>query len=461
MGDLHDTICALSSAAGRAGIAVVRLSGPEAFDLARKIFTPERPGGDMLPARHAILGSICLLESGVGLDQALLTRFPSPRSYTGEDVAEISMHGSPVLVSALLDRLCGIGARLAEPGEFTLRAFLNGKMDLSQAEAVRDVIEARTVFQAQIASRQRSGELSRQLDAAKQLLIDIIVQLESAVEFVEEDLPLESRELIAAKLDAAQSDLEKWILSYRHGRLVREGFSMAVIGRPNVGKSSLFNALLAQERSIVADSPGTTRDLVSEDTNIEGIPVRLLDTAGVHPSEDHVEQLGMDRSYRAMADADALLLVLDLSRPFAAEDGRLRERMAGLPCIVVLNKSDLPCAWSPGEKEAFAGGWPRVEVSAKTGAEIGSLRKSIFCHLFGGRGVERESCLVTNVRHCRCMEGAQEALTRASGALRGGLSEEFALEGLHDGLRRLGEITGETSVEDLLGEIFSRFCVGK
>jgi tRNA modification GTPase len=333
-------------------------------------------------------------------------------------------------------------------------------MDLSQAEAVRDVIEAKTIYQAQIAARQRSGELRTQLQPAKELLIDLIVQMESAVEFEEENLPLDSREVIARKLEAAQSDLEKWIASFRRGRLVREGFNMAIIGRPNAGKSSLFNALLARDRSIVAELPGTTRDLVSEDTNIEGIPVRLVDTAGVRPSEDHVERLGMDRSYRAMADADALLLVADLSKPPAPEDEHLRERIAGLPGIVVLNKSDLPSVWSAEQKETFAAGRPRMEVSAKTGANIAELRNSIFCHLFGD-GAERESFLVTNLRHCRCMESAREALARAAEALRSGHSEEFALVGLRAGLNKLGEITGETTVEDLLGQIFSRFCVGK
>ncbi len=461
MGDLHDTICALSTAAGRAGIAVVRLSGPDTFRLVREIFVPERPFGEQPPARYAVLGSMKLPEGAGELDQVLLTCFPLPKSYTGEDVAEISMHGSPVLVAALLDGLCGLGARLAEPGEFTLRAFLNGRMDLSQAEAVRDVIEARTVYQAQVASRQRSGELSRHLAPVKKLLIDIIVELESAVEFVEENLPLESREAVADKLDTVQRNLRKWTHTFRRGRLIREGFSMAIIGRPNVGKSSLFNALLAQDRSIVAELPGTTRDLVSEDTNIEGIPVRLLDTAGLRPSDDRIEQLGMDRSNRAMAEADALLLVVDMSQPIMPEDEQLKDRMGGLSCILVFNKSDLPCAWSAKEMEAFAGNWLPVEVSARTGAEIEKLQKSIFSHLFGNEGAERESFLVTNLRHCRCMEGALDGLNRAAESLRNGLSEEFALVGLHDALRKLGEITGQTSVEDLLGEIFSRFCVGK
>ena len=460
MKDLQDTICALSTAPGRAGIAVVRLSGVESFGLLRKVFAPDKALAD-LPARHAILGRIIDARTGTEIDQALATCFPSPNSYTGEDVVEISLHGSPVLVSVLLDSLCAHGARLAEPGEFTMRAFLRGRMDLAQAEAVRDVVEATTVYQAQVASRQRSGDLSRQLEPAKSLLTDIIVQLESAVEFAEEDLGLESREMLAGKLGHAQEEVGKWIDSFRRGRIVRDGFSMAIVGRPNVGKSSLFNALLAQDRSIVLETPGTTRDLVSEYTNLEGIPVRLLDTAGVRASGDRVEQIGVDRSFRAMADADAILLVVDASQPPEEEDERLRERLAAMSCILVMNKCDLASVWSPEQKQAYAGDWPSMGVSALTGEHIDLLRKAILEHLFGDSTAQRDGILVTNLRHCHCLEAARDHLARASAALRQGLSEEFALVDLHAGLRSLGAITGETSVEDILGEIFSRFCVGK
>jgi tRNA modification GTPase len=461
MGDLHDTICALSSAPGRAGIALVRISGHAAFRIVQKVFAPTIAGAGFLQPRQAVLGRVHHPESGTELDQALVTCFPAPHSYTGEDVAEVSVHGSPVIVSTLLDFLCQSGARLADPGEFTLRAFLHGRMDLAQAEAVRDVIESKTLYQVQVASRQREGELSRQLDPLKKLIIDIVVQLESAVEFVEEDLPLESRASVAARLDQAGLDLDKWIRSFRRGRLIRDGFSIAIVGRPNVGKSSLFNALLGQERSIVTEIPGTTRDPISEFTSLEGIPVRLLDTAGVRASADKVEQLGVDRSFQVMADADSLLLVVDTSEPSTKEDWELRERLRFVSGIAVMNKSDLPCRWLAEEKGRYAGNWACLEVSAKTGAAIERLQRAILQHLFGHEGLERDGILVTNLRHCHCLEGAQEALSGAARALRAGLSEEFALVDLHAALRVLGEITGETTVEDLLGEIFSRFCIGK
>jgi tRNA modification GTPase len=461
MGDLDDTICALSSAPGRAGIAVVRISGHSTFVIVQKVFAPKEAGGGFLRPRQAALGKIHHPESGVELDQALVTCFPAPNSYTGEDVAEVSVHGSPVIVSTLLDFLCQSGARLADPGEFTMRGFLHGRMDLAQAEAVRDVIEAKTLYQVQVASRQREGELSRQLGPLKKLIIDIVVQLESAVEFVEEDLPLESREDIGSKLDHADHELNRWIRSFRRGRLIRDGFSMAIVGRPNVGKSSLFNALLAQERSIVTEIPGTTRDLISEFTSLEGIPVRLLDTAGVRAAADKVEQLGVDRSFQVMADADSLLLVVDTSEPPTEEDWELRRRLENVSGITVMNKSDVPCRWSSEEKKRYAGNWACAEVSAKTGAAIEKLRKAILLHLFGDESRERDGILVTNLRHCHCLERAQEALARAACGLRAGVSEEFALVDLHVALRVLGEITGETTVEDLLGEIFSRFCIGK
>jgi tRNA modification GTPase len=459
--DLSDIICALSTAPGRAGIAVVRISGNGCLALVGRVFVPD--GRDMkdFPRREAILGRLLEDAGGAELDRAMVTHFPAPNSYTGEDVAEISLHGSPVIVAHLLDWLCAHGARLARAGEFTLRAFLRGKMDLVQAEAVRDVIEAATLYQARVASRQRAGDLSRQLMPLKEGIVDAAVTLESAIEFAEEDLALDSREVVAAKLQHVHGQLGRWIDSFRRGRLIRDGFSMAVVGRPNVGKSSLFNALLLQDRSIVTEIPGTTRDLVSEFTSIGGIPVRLMDTAGVCDSADRIEKLGVDRSLRAMADADAILLVVDAGQPPSPQDQELRDRLEGLSCIVVLNKADLAPAWSPDQKSGYAGSWPRVEVSTKTGAGLDLLRAEIMRHLLGEAMPERDGILVTNLRHCRSLEAARHALERAAQALQQGLSEEFVLVDLRAALSELGAITGETSTDDLLDGIFSRFCIGK
>jgi tRNA modification GTPase len=414
-----------------------------------------------MPDRLAVLGRVSDPRTGSELDQALVTFFHAPHSYTGEDVAEISVHGSPVVITQLLDCLCSLGARLGEPGEFTMRAFLHGRMDLVQAEAVCDVIQATTLYQAQVAARQRSGELSHQLKLVKEPLLDVIVNLETAVEFGEEDIPLESREALARRLGNVAQGLEKWILSFRRGRVVRHGFSVAIVGGPNVGKSSLFNALLLEERSIVTELPGTTRDLISEFTDIEGIAVRLIDTAGVRDGADQIEKIGVERSLRAMADADAVLWVLDTSRPCSGEDARLQKRLSGMPCVVALNKADLPSVWSPQQKEQYCSRWPCIEVSALKGAHIRELREAIRQQFFGDSAIQSDGLLVTNLRHCRCLEASRQHLTCATQALQSGLSEEFVLMDLRLALERLGEITGETTAADLLGEIFSRFCIGK
>jgi tRNA modification GTPase len=459
MGDLADTICALSTPPGRSGVAVVRMSGPESIAIFFRLFFPYRTF-DSFPYRRTLLGRIIDPRTGSVIDEGLATCFKSPHSYTGEDMSEFSLHGNPVLIAALLDSMCSLGARLAEPGEFTMRAFLHGRIDLTQAEAVRDIIDATTLYQAQVAARQHSGALAQKIQPIKTLLIDVIVQLESAVEFVEEDLPIASRQKLGSQLEEATNKLRGWIESFRQGRIIRDGFVMAVIGRPNVGKSSLFNALLAQDRSIVTEQPGTTRDLVSEFTSIGGIPVRLQDTAGIHESQDHVERLGIDRSLQAIADADIILLVADTGQPLAKQDFELIRRLDQLPRIIALNKADINC-WSREEKQVFAGPWPAVEVSAKTMAGIEDLRSAILKRILGPEVVGQDGILITNIRHCRSLEAAEKALVHAATALQEGLSEEFVLIDLHLGLKELGIITGETGVEELLTEIFSHFCVGK
>jgi tRNA modification GTPase len=458
--DLGDTICALSTPPGRSGIAVVRMSGPLSHKLLKQIFIPRNAYVEP-PRRRAILGQITDPQSGLEIDEAIAISFCNPNSFTGEDMVELSLHGSPVLIEALVDCLCCLGARLAEPGEFSMRAFLHGRMDLTQAEAIHDIISATTLYQAQIAARQHKGALAQKIRPIKERLIDIIVNLESAVEFVEEDLPLKSRGLLVQELVRVQGQLRDWIDSYRRGRIIREGFDLAIVGRPNVGKSSLFNALLAQDRSIVSETPGTTRDLVSEYMSFEGIPVRLLDTAGIQPADNHVEKLGIERSFQAIADADSVLFVVDASSACTALDLVLRQQLIENSCIAVMNKCDLDSAWSPEEKRDFSGSWPRVDVSAKTGAGMRDLREIILRGILGDDGTQKDSVLITNLRHVHSLERAEKELRMAAEALGDGLSEEFPLTYLHNGLKDLGVITGETDVEELLTEIFARFCIGK
>jgi len=456
----NETICALSSAYGRSAIAVVRMSGPESRAILRRIFDAG-PSAAALEDRKAVLGRLVDPRDGRDLDRALAVCFQAPHSYTGEDVVELSVHGSPMIVGLLLDCLCSLGARPAEPGEFTLRAFLHGKMDLAQAEAVRDMIEARTRHQLRAARRQAEGDLSQRLKGIKQRLIDVIVELESAVEFVEDDLAPAARADLGARIDAARSEIVRWAGSFRYGRILRDGFSLAIAGRPNVGKSSLFNALLGEERAIVTEFPGTTRDLVAESANIGGIPVRLVDTAGLREGEDAVEREGVDRSRRAMADADAILLVLDPSRPHDEGDDLLYRRLEPYSCLAVFNKADLPAVWSAGQRQIYQARWPSLSVSARTGERIETLREEIRLRLLGEELLGEDGLMITNVRHCRCLDGAGEHLGSAAKAMGEGLSEEFVLADLHRGLNRLGEITGETGVEEILSEIFGRFCIGK
>jgi len=451
--DINDTICALSTPPGRSGIAVLRLSGADCLRILELII------GNKLPEpRKAALRRLADPRSGEEIDEALVTFFKAPHSYTGEDMTEIYTHGNPAIITALLDTMSYLGARLAMPGEFTMKAFLRGRMDLAEAEAIHDLIQARTLYQARIAGRQRNGALAKELQPAKDKIIEVIVNLESAVEFDEETV---SRETYFELLGGAARHVEKLIHSFRKGRLVREGFTLAVVGAPNTGKSSIFNALLGRERSIVADIPGTTRDMVSEETAIGGIPVRIEDTAGLRDGGEEIEKQGIERSRRAAADADEVLFVVDASRSLTEEEYVLRKQLKAATGIVVMNKRDLPASVTEKEKFEFSNSWPYIDTSAKTGQGMGDLQSLILKRLSGGEETGRDDFLITNLRHCQALEKTLESLEKGTGALQKGLSEEFALFDLRKALDALGEITGETHVENLLDEIFSRFCIGK
>jgi tRNA modification GTPase len=460
MTDILDSICALSTPPGRSGIAVIRLSGIGCHEIVEKIFTPKKKRENSEP-RLAIFGKIIDAEVGAAIDEGVVTCFCAPNSYTGEDMAEFSIHGNPAIISAILDTLKYLGARLAEPGEFTMRAFLNGKMDLTQAEAVHDIIAAKTLFQAQTAGRQRSGQLAENIRSIKEILLDIVVNLESAIEFEEEDLQADSKNSIDLRIEDTRSKIGQWIDSYRKGRVINDGIRMAVIGRPNVGKSSLFNKLLAQNRSIVSDIPGTTRDTISEDMSMEGIPVHLLDTAGIHNSENIIEAMGMEKSRQAISDADAILFVVDGSQKAAQQDFIIKGQIPISNCIVILNKCDLPHRWSNEDKRKFCGDWKFLEVSAKTGKGIKELQDMMLDNILGEKGLQFDGVLITNLRHYHALENAEKHLEKAAIASRNRLSEEFVLMDLHKSLECLGEITGETNIEDLLTAIFSKFCIGK
>ena len=456
---LDDTIVAVATPPGRGGIGVLRLSGPGAAEIARAVV--RAPGERLLAEANAAVVAD-LVHPDVPdepLDRVVVTFFAGPRSYTGEDVVEISCHGSPVLLESALEALLRAGARAATPGEFTLRAFLNRRVDLTQAEAVRDLVEAQTMHQARRAQRQLRGELSRRLAPVKERLVTLIVHLESTVEFVEDDIEPESRAALVAELRETAASLEALTSSYRLGRLVTEGLSVALIGPPNAGKSSVFNQLVEAERAIVTPIPGTTRDLVSERVMLGGIPLRLVDTAGLRETEDTVERIGVERTRSAIADADVVLVVLDATATPREEAESLLVATDGLRRLVIANKTDL----EPSPRWLGELGLERepLAVSALEGTGIDTLRSAIL-EISGGRiGLEQDGILVTNARHHALLLSATGHLESASHALASGFSEEVALVGLHGALGDLGELTGETALDDILNRIFTTFCIGK
>jgi tRNA modification GTPase len=452
-----DTIVALSTPPGRSGIGVIRLSGARSLEIARRLVQDE----NFEPESHrALLRNLYDSSSGEILDRALLTYFKAPNSFTGEDVVELSCHGSPVLLRALLDVILNLDARLAGPGEFTLCALANGRLNLSQAEAVRDLINAQTKAAVKQASRQLGGELSARLQPIKDSLLDIIVPLESSLEFVEDDLPEVSVNQIKHKLSGLIKNVEELASTFSTGRLLRDGLKVTLMGRPNVGKSSLFNSLLALDRAIVTDLPGTTRDSLSEMISLQGVPVLLTDTAGVRDSADEVETLGVERTRRAIADADLVVVLFDGSQPLNQEDISVLREIEQSTYLVAFNKSDL-ASFERNEVEVLDNRPTFIlNVSAKTGAGLDALRAAIL-EPFTEFDTNDTGLLITDARHFDILKRTQSALDSSLTLLEQRASEELILVGLYDGLRFIGEITGETTPDDVLSQIFSTFCIGK
>ena len=446
------TIVALSTPRGRGALAVIRLSGPDAIAIVKQM-----SGIVEIDPRRATLTTLTRPVDQEILDQVLLTCFLAPHSLTGEDVVEISCHGSPAVVRSIVDTTLELGAVLAGPGEFTLRALSNGKINLAQAEAIRDLIAAQTDAAVKQASRQLNGELSNALGPFKEKLVEAIVLLESALEFVEDDLPAPRLNEIDRDLENVTAGVQKLKQSYSAGRLLQEGIRVTITGRPNVGKSSLFNSLVERERAIVTDIPGTTRDTLSEAIDLEGVPVILTDTAGLRETVDGIETLGIERTRRAMGDSDLVLVVLDGSTELGPSDQELINQTAGTRRLIVLNKSDLPSFKSaPCCVEELQA----INVSARTGEGLAALRGAILSSL-NSNGADEGSLLITNARHYDLLCNTEREIEVARAALRDRYSEELVLAPLHNALRFLGQITGETTTEDILSEIFATFCIGK
>jgi len=466
-----DTIAAISTPPGRGGIGIVRLSGPEAGGIAAQLVSLRQP----LEHGRARLADVLDAERGgvghgeaVRIDEALVTWFAAPNSYTAEDVVEIAAHGSPVVLELLLRRSLDLGARLAEPGEFTQRAFLAGRLDLTQAEAVRDLIEAQTLTQARQAASQMGGALSRRVEPVKQSLVELIALLEAGIDFVEDDVDVTPADEIARRIAEYTPALTGLEASFGRGRIVHDGLTLAIVGRPNVGKSSLFNRLVERERAIVTATPGTTRDTVTERISLDGIPLELVDTAGLRDGLaeglgeglreglEEAEQLGIARSREALADAALVLVVLDATQPLDEEEHRLLAAVEGRPALVAVNKCDLAAA---GEAAEEVGGVRALRTSALTGEGIPALRERILALATGGAA--SEPGILTSLRHHQAIATALAALGDAAQANSNAIPHEMILLDLYRALWALDSLTGQTTSDDILNLIFSTFCIGK
>ena len=458
-----DTIAAISTPPGRGGIGIVRLSGPQAAFIASQLVQPHQP----LEHARARLADVLDAEDADAprIDEALVTFFAAPNSYTTEDLVEIAAHGSPVVLQFLLRRALQLGARLAEPGEFTQRAFLAERLDLTQAEAVRDLIDAQTLTQARQAASQMGGALSNRVAPVKQSLVDLIALLEAGIDFAEDDLDVTPQAEIALRIEAMTPALAALEASFARGRIVHDGLTLAIVGRPNVGKSSLFNRLVERDRAIVTASPGTTRDLVTERISLGGIPLELVDTAGLREGArealEEAERLGIRRSHEALADAALVLIVLDATQALDEGEHRLLAAVEGRPAIVVINKSDLV---KTGTEAALAAdsslsGFASLSTSALTGEGIAALRERILTLATGGAAAEPG--MLTNLRQHQAVTTALAALADAAKANAGGIPHEMILLDLYRALWALDSLTGQTTSDDILNLIFSTFCIGK
>ena len=454
-----DTIAAVSTPPGRGGIGIVRLSGPQAASIAVQLVRLTHP----LEHGRARLADVLDEDSridGGRIDEALVTFYGAPHSYTSEDLVEIAAHGSPVVLELLLNRALDLGARLAEPGEFTQRAFLSGRLDLTQAEAVRDLIEAQTLMQARQAASQLGGALSHRVQPVKQSLVELIAKLEAGIDFAEDDIDVTPQAEIARRIDELTPPLTALEASFTRGRIVHDGLTLAIVGRPNVGKSSLFNRLVERDRAIVTATPGTTRDTVSERISLDGIPLELVDTAGLRTGQretlEEAEELGIVRSREALADAALVIVVLDATQPLNEEERQLFASVEGRPAIVAINKSDLaPAALAPPE----CGGLPQVATSALTGEGIAALRERILILATGGAAAEPG--MLTSLRHRNAIATTLAALADAAQANANAIPHEMILLDLYRALWALDSLTGQTTSDDILNLIFSTFCIGK
>ena len=446
-----DTIVAIATPHGRSGIGVVRVSGGQSESIANRLFRTQTS----LAHRHSIPGH-WMDANGNVIDEVVATLFKAPQTYTGEDILEISAHGNPLILDRIVGTILQLGARRATAGEFTLRAVVNGKMDLIQAEAVRSFIDAQTDEQARTALLQIEGALSKKMRPAKEKLVDIIARMEAGIDFAEDDVPPPNAAEIAEDIRQVDDALKELQESYSYGKLLSEGLQMAIVGKPNVGKSSLFNRFVGRDRAIVTNVPGTTRDVVSESASLDGVPLTFFDTAGLRETEEVVERIGVERTVETLSTADLVLFVLDGSAAMDDLDRNIQARIEKTPHITIINKCDLTqftAAVVPGETSP-------IRVSAKTGEGFKDLQNAIRRFL-GIRPEGVSTAIMTNARQFESISGASRALDKGRTSLLEGAPQEMVLLDAYEALSHLNELTGEVVAEDILGRIFSTFCIGK
>jgi len=457
----EDTIAAISTPFGESGIGIVRVSGSYAESIARKLFKPKR-GQTHFISHHFHYGEIIDIKSGKAVDEVLIVLMKSPKTYTREDIVEIHCHGGYLVLQKILELVLREGARIAQPGEFTRRAFLNGRIDLTQAEAVIDLIKARTEASLEIANQQLKGWLHKSMDQLKARLVEHLALIEVHIDFPEEELEPIALGDLKSNLRSMVQQLEEWISSYEDGKIFREGISCAIAGKTNVGKSSLLNVLLREDRAIVTPIPGTTRDVIEEVLNIYGIPVRLMDTAGLRKSADSIEREGVRRAKERVAAADFVLLMVDGSRELDADDVEIFGETEGKKRVVAVNKSDLPLRISLEELGKLFEDEPVISISALKNEGIDDLKKTIYNSLLH-RDVRTtpEHLVVANIRHKTALSHVRDDLSNALKGLDEGTSLEFIAFEFRAALQALGELVGETITEEVLDRIFEQFCIGK
>jgi len=455
----NSTIAAISTPPGAGGIGIIRISGGRALTILKRIFVPAGSISDF-NSHHLYYGTIVDPDDAKMLDEVLAVFMQSPRTYTREDVVEIHCHGGYLVLHSVLELILGHGAELAEPGEFTKRAFLHGRIDLTRAEAVIDILAARTRKGVDLALEQMSGALYQSVDALRSALVDIRALLETAIDFPEEEIEIADHAALLARIqEDVERPLRRLIAQADDGRIVREGVAIVIVGRPNVGKSSLLNTLLQEERALVTEVPGTTRDTIEEYIDIEGIPVRIIDTAGIRDNVEAVEQLGIERTRKSINRADLVLFLIDGSAPITAADTSLFEAVSHKPLITVINKCDLKEQIDRHSRPLLLAN--AVDISAREQTGLDELKQRIFTKITGGREQWQEEGCTPNLRHKAALEKSLEALGRVCYGLQEGLTNDLISIDLLECLDNLGEIVGETTTEDVLDVIFEKFCLGK